>query len=79
MHMKSHLNGFGGTRDHMIQERIDEWRFKRDYLREDSHEYNFWKVLQVIRVHGWAAKIQVDRENERLQEDDSDEEEKLDM
>ena len=73
-HLKAHLNGRGGTRDHLIQERIDEWRFKRDYLRPDSHEYNFWKVLRVMQAQGYAAKVIVDNEDEAM-EDDSDEEE----
>ena len=72
MHVKNHLNGLGGTRDSLIQERLDEWRFKRDYLRSDSHQYNFWKVLQVLRHQGWAAKLIVDREYERAEQGDDE-------
>ena len=71
-HLKEHLNGRGGTRDHLIQERIDEWRFKRDYLREDSHEYNFWKVLRVMQSQGYAAKLIVDSQDEEEESDDDD-------
>ena len=73
-HLKSWLNGRGGTRDHLIQERIDEWRFHRDYLTDDSHEYNFWKVIRVMQSHGVIAKYLVDNENDDEDDDDSDEE-----
>jgi len=62
MHIKRWLNSLGGTRDNMIQERLDEWRFHREYLREDSHEYNFWKMLRVIQAKGWEARQQCDNE-----------------
>ena len=65
MHVKRHLNGLGGTRDIFIQERLDEWRFHRDYLRHDSSDYNFWKMLRVIAATGYQAKLQVDSENSR--------------
>ena len=68
MHIKKWLNGLGGTRDGYIQERLDEWRFHHDYLRQDSHDDNFFKMLRVLKLQGWQAKIEVDaslQENER--------------
>ena len=62
MHIKRWLNSLGGTRDNMIQERLDEWRFHRDYLRDDSHDRNFWKMLRIIAAKGWEAKMQCDNE-----------------
>ena len=65
MHVKRWLNTLGGTRDDMIQERLDEWRFHREYLRAGSHEYNFWKMLRVISITGWEAKVQCDNRPNR--------------
>ena len=59
-HCKDWLNGLGGTRDNMIQERLDEWRFHRDYLRDDTHQYNFWKMLKILAAKGNEAKMLVD-------------------
>ena len=58
MHVKRWLNHLGGTRDAHIQERLDEWRFHRDYMTQ--REYNFWRFLVVIGKKGYQAKISVD-------------------
>ena len=62
MHVKRHTNVLGATRDEYVQEKLDEWRFKRDYLREDAHDLNFWKMLRALALCGQQAKLIVDSE-----------------
>ena len=63
-HLKRHLNAPGGTRSVEIEDRINEWQFKRDFLRKDTHDLNFWKMLRVIATCGYEAKILVDAQEE---------------
>ena len=64
--LKQHLNAPGGTRTEEIVDRINEWKFKRDYLRTDTHDLNFWKMLRVIATCGYEAKILVDAEDDEI-------------
>ena len=53
----------------MIQERLDEWRFRHQYLRDNTHAYNFWKMLRVIAAKGYEAKMIIDaQDNARRRE-----------
>ena len=52
-HAKAHTNANGGTRDYMIQERLDEYIFHRTYLRDQP--FNTWVMLKLLGKYGRQA------------------------
>ena len=59
-HAKDHVNRDGGTRDNMIQERLDEYIFMRTYLRDQP--FNVFIMLRLLAKYGKQAKEFLDNE-----------------
>ena len=92
MHAKRHVNGGSGTRDYMIQERLDEYIFHRTYLRDQP--FNVFIMLRLLAKYGKQARQFVEDEKnnvktksdadriyyrcEEIQENEEDEEKKED-
>ena len=53
-HLKRHTNTLGGTRQNMIQEKLDEYVFHRTYLRDQP--MNCWVMLRLLAKYGEEAK-----------------------
>ena len=62
-HAKAHAKVPGGTRDHMLQERLDEFIFHRTYLRDQP--LNVFVMLRLIAKYGQKAMkfVMVDEKN----------------
>ena len=52
-HVKAWTNYYGGTRDHMVDERLEEFRFFREYLADK--DLAWWRVLRLIAEKGQEA------------------------
>ena len=69
-HAKKHVNGEGGTRDYMIQERLDEYIFFITYLRDQP--FNVFVMLKLLAKYGELAFkfVEDEKGNENDQSDD---------
>ena len=53
MHVKAHINGTGGTRQHHIQEKLNEFMFIKSYWHNDG--FNIWVLLTLLSEYGVQA------------------------
>ena len=53
-HVKAWCNHHGGTRDYMIDERLEEYRFHREYLADK--DLAWWRMLRIIAEKGKEAQ-----------------------
>ena len=65
-HAKQHVNRDGGTRDYMIQERLDEYIFHRTYLRDQP--FNVFIMLRLLAIYGMKAFQYVEDEKNNVNE-----------